>query len=365
MNIVERASTDGTKVFYTLEWGRKPGERVSTGIYTYTRPKNKIQRDYNIQSLSNLETLKAQTLLDLQTRGTNFVSPAKLKENFLRFFEKYLEKNRSENNRSLPCCLAAFKKFVAIEQGKPVTETDTLFICALDITPTFCERFRKYLLDNLNGETPADYFMRFKKMISVAQESGYFRINPTEKLKCKAHPTGEKDTLEEEEYPALLDAPCSNQEVRKAAIASMFMGFRWCDVQPLEWWQIREKTIVLRRQTKTGVPLEIPLHAMVNDILGPRGKSHDRVFKLPSYDTCLDILQNWVDAAGIDKHITWHCLRHGVSDILLEAGMDVHTVAAYLGQTTAKQILERYKKRVRKHNLQAASSKLPVYSRSA
>ena len=147
MNIVERASKDGTKVFYTPEWGRKPGKRISTGIYTYIYPKNKIQRDYNIQSLSNLETLKAQTLLDLQTRGTNFVSPAKLKENFLRFSEKYLEKNRSENNRSLPCCLAAFKKFVAIEQGKPVTETDTLFICALDITPSFCERFRKYLLD--------------------------------------------------------------------------------------------------------------------------------------------------------------------------------------------------------------------------
>lgn len=101
------------------------------------------------------------------------------------------------------------------------------------------------------------------------------------------------------------------------------------------------------RQTKTGVPLELPLHPVVGAILGKRGEPNELVFKLPCYETVFDVLQGWVDNAKIKKKITRHCLRHSVSDILLEAGMDVHTVAAFLGQTTAKQVLERYKKRVR------------------
>lgn len=359
MNIVPRLSTDKTKVFYTLEWGRKAGERNSTGIFTYVKPKNKIERDFNTQSLANLEAIKAQTLLDLQTKGRGFVSPAKMKENFLRFFEQYVKKNQSETNRSLSCCFSAFKKFVALDQERLETDTENLYISAGDINSNYCERFRKYLLDNLNGETPADYFMRFKKMLLVAQEAGYFRVNPAEKLKCLSHPSGEKDVIEKHEYSILLAAPCKNLEVKKAAISSLYTGLRWCDVKQLCWWQIREETIVLRRQTKTGVPLELPLHPVVSAIIGEPGDPNELVFKLPCYETVLDILQQWVNNAGINKKITYHCLRHSVSDTLLGEGEDVHTVAAFLGQTTAKQVLERYKKRVRKKDIKTASTKLP------
>jgi integrase len=359
MNIVERLSTDKSKIYYTLEWGRKAGERFSTGIFTYAKPKNKIEREYNTESLANLDLLRSQTLLDLQTKGRGFVSPAKMKENFIDFFEKYADKNKSDNNRSLACCLSAFKKFTALDQGKLEIDAEDLSISAADISANYCERFRKYLLDNLNGETPADYFMRFKKMLIVAQESGYFRINPAEKLKCLSHPPGEKDVLEKHEYPLLLAAACKNLEVKKAVVSSLYSGLRWCDVKPLTWWQIKDDVIVLRRQTKTGVPLKVPLHPVIKAILGTPGEPNELVFKLPCYETVLDIIQDWVDAAGIKKKITYHCLRHSVSDILLEAGLDVHTVAAFLGQKTAKQILERYKKRVRQGNMEKASAALP------
>lgn len=367
MNIVPRLSSDGTKTYYTLELGRRKGGRFATGIFTYTQPKDKIQRSYNIQALANLETIKAQTLLDAQTKGRGFVSPAKLKENFFLYFEKYVKKNHSETNRSLPASLSSFKKFVAIDQGASIEEleedleaaTNDLYICSGDISKNFCERFQKYLLDNLNGETPADYFMRFKKMISVAQEDGYFRENPTEKIKCKSHPTGIKDTLEPHEYKILLSTPCRHNEVRKAAVCSLYSGFRWCDVDPLTWNQIRPETIVLRRQSKTGVPLEIPLHPVVAALIGEPGQPGELVFKLPSYDTVLDILQDWVNAAGIQKKITWHCFRHSVSDILLDQGIDVFTVAAYLGQSDVTQVLRRYQHRVQKRNIRTAATKLP------
>lgn len=364
MNIVPRVSADGTKTFFTLEWGRKKGDRLATGIFTYVKPKNKIERDYNIQSLKNLDLIKAQTLVDLQTRGRGFVSPARMKENFFDFFDKYVKKNKSEKNRSLACCFSQFKKFVALDQGKTEDDTDDLRICASDILPNFCERFRKHLLDNLNGETPADYFMRFKKMLTVAQESGYFRESPAAKLKCFSHQSSEKDVLEVNEFLQLLQTHCRHMDVRKAVVCSLYSALRWCDVEPLEWWQIKTDKIVLRRQTKTGVPLTLPLHPVVAAVLGERGNPDERVFKLPSYDTVLDILQKWVTDAGIDKKITYHCLRHSVADILLAAGVDVHTVAGFLGQKNAKQVLERYKKRVRQNNINDASKALPVLDSS-
>jgi integrase/recombinase XerD len=59
----------------------------------------------------------------------------------------------AHGNRSLACSLMAFKDFLKQDSISPI-----------DITENLCERFRNYLLDNLSGETPADYFMRTRSI---------------------------------------------------------------------------------------------------------------------------------------------------------------------------------------------------------
>lgn len=276
--------------------------------------------------------------------------------NFLDFYEEFVKLNVRENNRSLPCSLAAFKKFLRKE--RELLPDAPIYLSALDITENFCERFRQYLLDNLSGETSGDYFMRFKRVMKAATKQGYFRDNPAEDVKAKQHPTGIKEVLTVKEYLLLINSYCSNYEVKKAAVVSLYTGFRWCDVETLEWWQIKEESIVLRKQSKTGVPLEVPLHPVVKAIIGERRSPNKRVFDLPTQDGANRVLKKWVRDAGIDKHITWHCLRHTVSDILQSAGVDVRTAAAFLGQTTARYILERYKKRVQAMDVIEAAKKL-------
>jgi hypothetical protein len=128
------------------------------------------------------------------------------------------------------------------------------------------------------------------------------------------------------------------------------------------WWQIKEESILLRKQRKTGVPLEVPLHPVVKAILGERRDPNENVFDLPSANAANDILKDAVNKqAKINKHITWHCLRCSVSDILQDRGIDVVTVAALLGQTTAKYILENYKKRVKVKHTRKAIKKLPQF----
>lgn len=353
ISIMPRPSRSGEKIFYSLEWGKEQGQRSATGIYTFAKPKDQIQKNHNKEALAILNVKKSQMVLDLQSVANGHLPQYKIKKNFVDFFADFVKKNKREGNRSLLCCLSQFKKFIEPDfKG---------FISPVDITENFCERFRSHLLDNLNGETPADYFMRFKRVIKAATKQGYFLDNPAEDIKIKAHPSQIKEVLTVDEYTKLMNSFCSNHEVKKAAVTSMYTGFRWCDVEPLEWWQIKETTIVIRKQSKTGVPLEVPLHPVVKAIIGERKTDEERVFDLPTADGANKVLKNWVSkGAKISKHITWHCLRHSVSDILQDSGVDVATVAALLGQTSAKYILSTYKKRVRIRHTTEAIKHLPM-----
>ncbi len=286
-----RPNRDRTKIYYTLEWGKDSGQRHATGIYTYAKPKDIIQKNHNKEALAIIQTKKSQLVLDLQAAANGHIPQHKIKKNFLDYYDEYVRQNERPGNRSLSCSLSAFRKFINKD-----------FITAADITENLCERFRNYLLDNLNGETPQDYFMRFRRVLRSAKKAGYFRENPAEDVKAKSHPSGKKEILSAAEYKKLVETYCSNHEVKKAAVFCLYTGLRWVDVSLLAWECIKEKTLVLPKQKKTLVPLEIPLHAIAKEIIGE--PKTGLVFQLPTQDGANKVLGNWVKDAGIDKHIT-------------------------------------------------------------
>jgi len=235
-------------------------------------------------------------VLETQSINSGYIPQHKIKTNFLDYYEEFVKVNSRKGNRSLACSLSAFKDFLKRDS-----------FSALDITENLCEQFRNYLLDNLSGET-------------------------------------------------LMKAYCSNYEVKKAAIFSLYTGLRWCDVAELDWQALKEKTIVIT-QEKTIVPLEIPLHPIAKEILGQRVKG--KVFHLPTQDGANKVLGNWVLSAGIDKHITWHCLRHSISVLLQDKGTDAATVAGMLGHTTTKYVHKTYQ-RYKVSSAQEAINRLPT-----
>jgi hypothetical protein len=50
MNIIikGRPSVDAVKIRYSLEWGRKKGQRTATGIFTYAKPKTQVEKNHNM-----------------------------------------------------------------------------------------------------------------------------------------------------------------------------------------------------------------------------------------------------------------------------------------------------------------------------
>lgn len=47
-------------------------------------------------------------------------------------------------------------------------------------------------------------------------------------------------------------------------------------------------------------------------------------------------LKQWCQAAGISKHITFHCFRHTFATLQLDGGTDIFTVSKLLGHNNVK-----------------------------
>jgi len=342
MNFVKRKNRKGDRITFYYDFGRKAGQRPTTGIFIYTKPQDLAERNHNKEALSLLKVKESQVILDRGAFGTAFIPTHKFKSNFIDYFEEYAKQNKRKGNRHLANCLKHFKSFVG--NG---------FISPVDITDNFCKRFRQYLLDKFTGETPGNYFARFKWVVNAAKKEGYFRDSPVEDISSKSNPSVRiKENLESEEYIKLLNTPCFNENVRDAFIFSCYTGLRWVDVSRLCWSDINGSVLITRIiQKKTGRPVTLTLHPIARAILDRRLKhalnincTKSKVFILPCHDGANKVLSKWVECAGIPKHISWSCARLSFSILLQDKKVDDATVAYLMGHTTTAQVQKTYKR---------------------
>jgi len=114
MNIIlsSRLSKDKIKTFWSLEWGKNAGQRKSTGIFTYTHPKDLVEKNYNKEALEILKTKQSELTLERNSIGSKHVPVHKFKTNFLDYYSDFVRRNRKFGNRhlenSLPPLLVVF-----------------------------------------------------------------------------------------------------------------------------------------------------------------------------------------------------------------------------------------------------------------
>jgi integrase len=348
IKVHKRLSKDKQKIYYTFEWGKEEGQRQATGIFTHAKPKDQLQRNHNKEALAIIITKQSELILERQAIGSGHVPIHKFKANFLDYYAEFVAKNRRVGNRHLTGSLCHFKAFLRRD-----------FLAPVDVTEELCRRYRQYLLDRFTGDTPANYFARFKRCMKAAAKEGYFRISPAEDVQAKSNSSKYlKEILERDEYFKLLATPCSNQNVREAFIFSCYTGLRLVDVKNLEWSQIKDGEVTTRIiQKKTGRPLVITLHPVARSILEKRSANNigantsNKVFRLCTTNGCNKVLGKWVLSAGINKHITWHCARHSFSVLLQDANVDNATVSLLLGQTSTKYVDRTYRRhRLKDHS---------------
>lgn len=284
--------------------------------------KGLIERDKNKEVLRIAESIRAKRELDIHSGRFSIVSKQKQDSDFIQYYEEFIRNYDKKDYRLLSNTLTHFKTFIKKDS-----------IPCSQVNEALLKKFKGYLDKEFNGETPFNYFKKFKKVLAEATREDYFRKNPAEYVINHKTEGIKKDILDFEEIQILANTKCDNDIIKRAALYCCMTGLRFCDVNVLKWKNIQKNAMRLT-QLKTGREVLVNLNASATTLLGKRGKPEDRVFALPSYTTCKKIVLRWVKAAKIDKHISWHCFRHSFGTNLIIHGADVRSASSLLGHSS-------------------------------
>src|SRR5688572_33230765 len=112
MNFLQYPNRKEDKIYFHYDYGRGKGQRPSTGIFIYAKPKDQIQKNHNKEAQALLEVKKSQLTIEQQAIGSAFIPGHKFKTNFLEYYEEYVKLNTRKGNRHLSNSLAQFKLFI-------------------------------------------------------------------------------------------------------------------------------------------------------------------------------------------------------------------------------------------------------------
>jgi len=285
----------------------------------------------------NLETaigICQKTDIRIQSEEYDFVPAFTSKVDFMMYFEKYIEEYKRRDKRMFISSKNQFENFLK-EQGIAILQGS-------NVTEKLIFRFADYLQSNssLHGETPHSYFKRFKKVLKQAHKEKIIRTDVGHSISMKVNDSVTKDVLSMEEISKLAHTKCPNDDVGRAFIFSCVTGLRYDDVKDLTWSNIKDDTCKII-QGKTGKEHSVLLNNTATRMIGERGLDNQKIFRLPSFHTCLKTLKTWKNNAGIDKHVTWHVSRHSFATNLLINDTDIKTTAGLLGHSGLKHV-DRY-----------------------
>ena len=120
--------------------------------------------------------------------------------------------------------------------------------------------------------------------------------------------------------------------LRRASLFSCLTGLRFSDILNLDWKNIQEIAgiglcVVIKTQ-KTKTAATLPLCEDAIELIGERKTG--KVF--PGFKKTLTTkpLRDWIKAANIDKHITFHCFRHTYATLQMAMSSNPYVVSQAL-----------------------------------
>ena len=318
-------------------------------LYMSSAPKTLEERKANKEKLSLADSIRSKKELEINHSEHGFIPEHRKRANFITIFEKYKDEYSNKDKRLVNAVFEKFKKFL----GKD-------FIACNEIDKEVVIRFRDYLQSKLNGESPSNYFKKFKKVLKYAYINKYMIENPSFDITVKRNRSIKKEVLFIEEIQLLANTLCSNREIKRAFLFCCYTGLRFGDVKSLQWKSVSENSITAtdtlkKTQNKTEREVIINLNETAKSLIGPTGLSEDLVFNLPTIDGYNKVLGNWVKNAGINKKITSHCARHSFGTNLYFYSNDIKSTASLMGHSTTKET-EKYVRLVESLKLKATES---------
>ena len=215
--------------------------------------------------------------------------------------------------------------------------TDVNRIFALKLRDTLAYSVSDVTGELLRKTTISGLFWLFGNIMQKATDEGKanFRQELLPTLKGLGQPPRIREALSLEELQKLIWTPCKDDKVKSVFLFSCATGLRWSDVARLKWKEIvthDDKLQLETLQSKTRKYVYVPLNKLALSVLPRRKEEDDLVFDLPSNTNRFNRrLQEWIDDAGIGKHISYYCARHTFATLQYELGASLATTQRTLG----------------------------------
>lgn len=291
-------------------------------LYIYEKPKSELEREHNKETKMLGANICAQRQLEFQSGSYGFVSARAKRRNFIDYFRSVCESKKDKSVSTQRFWEAILAHLITFTGGT---------VAYADITESFCNNFKRYLISKCHQNTASIYFSNFQSALSTAANKKL--LNPVHVKNIEKQETG-REYLTLAELKTLLKTDCRCAPLKQAAIFSAFTGLRFSDILKLRWSEVQFSDeqggyFIHFRQRKTGGLQILPISDEAREILGMR--SEGLVIKGLGYWQCSFYLSDWIKDAKIGRHITFHSFRHSFAVIQLSMDTDIYTVSKMLG----------------------------------
>lgn len=238
------------------------------------------------------------------------------KGDFIAYFRDCAKDKKESNYNNWMSALKHLQDYT-----KKSDNSDTKRFCDIDLL--WCERFKDYLLQvkthrsdkvQLSNNTAAAYFLKFKIALKSAYKYGYLQKNINEDLKGIKERETRREFLTLDELRKLVETPCANPVLKRAALFSALTGLRHSDIRKMKWGELAEsdgKYTLKYTIQKTSKYDELPISEQAMQLCGERQNPDRLVFDGLVYSAYANkALAQWLGAAGITRNVTFHCSRH-------------------------------------------------------
>lgn len=314
----------------------KPTRREFLKLKIFENPKNELEREHNSTQVQLAEQIRAKRLMDLRNKEYGLKEHIDLDMNFYNFFasivEEYYNKGSKGNYHSWKSSLDYWEKYI----GKNLNTKQLL--------PYHVEKYREFLLSAktlrnndkpLSRNTASAYYKNFINVLKRAYKKKLLASNLAEDAVYIKEEETYREYLTEEELQELSKVTCSLPSLKRMAFFSVMTGLRFSDINNLQWhnvFQDRSQGYYIKlKEQKTGNIQNHFIPDNAHALLVKEGTTEGKVFQNIKYSQITRPLKEWLDAAGIDKKISFHNFRHTYATLQLSKGTDIYTLSKMLG----------------------------------
>ena len=351
---------EGNQVFYTSgAMSGKPKYKVkhnrkreNLNLYIWIHPRSPQERTQNRNTLALAEKIRFEREQEFLEDREGYRLKKEKEVDLLRYFRKHREDEVYARSTRIGFG-TAYRRFIDFLGSMPKYKKYVDFIRMDLLTPEMVGGYVEYLKKVSVGDGGARTYGLFKKVITTAVEEGLMKKNPCKGIAMRKDAYAiKKQILTLDEIRRLASTPFAGSypDIRRAFLFCLYTGIRWRDVSQLTYENVDlssgllkfEQSKIAGRSKSSSVVT--PLSPMLHKIIGEpevHGDCRQLIFSLPTWSTCVKQLDAWVKAAGIGKHITWHCARHSFAVNILNGGANIKTVQSLMGHASI-EMTEKY-----------------------